>query len=232
MITGDISIKKKRVMSYFIEAAAEAMMNEGVDQLTIRSVSKIAGYNSATMYHYFENLDELKKWGAIYCITNYFTECCSILEKRADSLYTLVEIWLTYCRYAFHNPQLYSYIFFSPQSASIQQNLKQYSRIFPGWVKHDLHDERIARFITSPTTYDRCMYLVELCVKEGYFKEEDQEDINTVAGILTAGLQQTLYVQGKLVDEEMIQLALLDFRTFFNEYINIKLLKKPAINNL
>jgi len=216
------TLKKKRVMLYFIESAANIMSNEGVDQLTIRNVSEGAGYNSATLYNYFDNLDELKEWASIYCITDYFGKCCDILAKRMDSLDNLMEIWLTYCRYAFQNPQLYSYIFFSSQSSNIQRNLKTFSEVFPDWLNRELHNERIEKFVNAPNTEVRDFYLVELCIQDGYFKEEDKVDINNIAGILTSGLLQELYAQGESVDQEMVEGALEKFKKYFGEYISSK----------
>ncbi|WMJ77494.1 MULTISPECIES: TetR/AcrR family transcriptional regulator [unclassified Sedimentibacter] len=218
----NITLKKKRVMLYFIESAANIMANEGVDQLTIRNVSERAGYNSATLYNYFDNFDELKEWASIYCITDYLSECCDILAQRIDSLDNLMEIWLTYCRYAFQNPQLYSYIFFSSQSSNIQRNLKIVSEAFPDWLHRDLRNERIEKFVNGPNTEVRSLYLVELCIQDGYFKEEDKIDINNIAGILTAGLLQELYAKGELVNQEMIEAALEKFKKYFGQYIAAK----------
>lgn len=216
------TLKKKRVMLYFIESAANIMANEGVDQLTIRNVSKGAGYNSATLYNYFNNLDELKEWASIYCITEYFSKCCDILAQRIDSLDNLMEIWRTYCRYAFQNPQLYSYIFFSSQSSNIQRNLKTFSEVFPDWLDRELRNERIEKFVNAPNTEVRVLYLVELCIQDGYFKEEDKIDISNVASILTAGLLQGLYAKGKLVNQEMVETALEKFKRYFGTYIAAK----------
>ena len=54
-----LSIKKKRVMIYFIEAARQLMASEGIRALSIRGIAEIAGYNSATLYNYFDDLQHL-----------------------------------------------------------------------------------------------------------------------------------------------------------------------------
>ncbi len=223
----DISIKKKRVMSYFIEAAAKIMETDGVDTLTIRSVAAEAGYNSATMYNYFENLDELKEWAAIRCITPYFKECCNVLAERRNSLETLIGIWTIYCRYAFEKPQLYSYIFFSDQSENIQENLAQYSRIYPDWLGCDLENPRISRFVKSRSTRERCLYLVEMCIDEGYFRKEDQERLNNIAEILAAGILQLLYSEGQIVEKDIIEDALNTFQMYYKDYLRSRLIR-PA----
>ena len=47
------------MMSYFIIAAQQIIQEEGIKAVTIRKVAALAGYNSATIYNYFENLENL-----------------------------------------------------------------------------------------------------------------------------------------------------------------------------
>ena len=46
-------------MNKFIDAAFSIIETEGVENITIRKVAGIAGYNSSTIYNYFEDLDQL-----------------------------------------------------------------------------------------------------------------------------------------------------------------------------
>lgn len=66
--------KRKRIMSYFINAAIELMEKEGIENLTIRKVAERAKYNSATLYHYFSNLDELELFASVKCLDEYMRE--------------------------------------------------------------------------------------------------------------------------------------------------------------
>lgn len=47
------------MMGYFIDAANQIIENEGIESVTIRKVADIAGYNSATLYNYFNDLNHL-----------------------------------------------------------------------------------------------------------------------------------------------------------------------------
>ena len=51
--------QKDWIFARFINAAAEIMEEEGVESLTLRKVSGRAGYNSATLYNYFNDLEHL-----------------------------------------------------------------------------------------------------------------------------------------------------------------------------
>ena len=54
-----LSLKKKRMMIYFIEAAEKIVKEEGLGALSLRRVADAAGYNSATLYNYFDDLEYL-----------------------------------------------------------------------------------------------------------------------------------------------------------------------------
>ena len=63
-------IQKKRIIKYFIDAVKQIQEEEGLQAVTIRKVADIAGYNSATLYNYFENLDHL----LLFASMDYFQE--------------------------------------------------------------------------------------------------------------------------------------------------------------
>ena len=52
-------IQKARIIHYFIEAAVKIIDEEGIEGVSIRKVADIAGYNSATLYNYFDDLPHL-----------------------------------------------------------------------------------------------------------------------------------------------------------------------------
>ena len=57
--------KRKRVMAYFINATIELMEEIGIENLTIRKVAERSKYNSATLYNYFDSLDELEMFASV-----------------------------------------------------------------------------------------------------------------------------------------------------------------------
>jgi len=52
----EMNIKKKRVMMYFIEATQELILDEGLEKLSIKKIAEKAGYNSATILYFLENI--------------------------------------------------------------------------------------------------------------------------------------------------------------------------------
>jgi len=52
-------IKNQRVKSFFLLAAKEIIINEGVAKVTVRKIAEMTGYSYATIYHYFSDLNDL-----------------------------------------------------------------------------------------------------------------------------------------------------------------------------
>ncbi|MDP4092633.1 MAG: TetR/AcrR family transcriptional regulator, partial [Bacillota bacterium] len=52
-------LQKSRMKKYFIDAAKEILVNEGVSNVSVRKVGEVTGYSYATIYNYFKNLDHL-----------------------------------------------------------------------------------------------------------------------------------------------------------------------------
>lgn len=53
------NIKKDYVKSKFVEAAKAIILQDGVLSVTVRRIAEITGYSYATIYHYFQDLNEL-----------------------------------------------------------------------------------------------------------------------------------------------------------------------------
>lgn len=56
---------QRQNMRIFIEATKSLMDSVGEEGLSIRKIAAKAGYNSATIYNYFQDLDELMLFGSV-----------------------------------------------------------------------------------------------------------------------------------------------------------------------
>ena len=52
-------LKRKRIAILFIQCAEQLLREDGINNLSIRKLADTTGYSSATLYSYFEDLDEL-----------------------------------------------------------------------------------------------------------------------------------------------------------------------------
>ncbi|MFC6323177.1 TetR/AcrR family transcriptional regulator [Companilactobacillus baiquanensis] len=124
-------IQRQRMYSYFITACQDLIKEEGMDQLTIRKISDKAGYNSATLYNYFENLDQLKALSLLDNIKPYFYSIRSLYNMDLNLIDRFLLIWREYAKYSFRNPQVYTEVFESSNSDNILSYIDKYFEYFP-----------------------------------------------------------------------------------------------------
>ena len=78
-------------MMYFIEATQELILDEGLEKLSIKKIAEKAGYNSATIYNYFENLEVLILYASINYLKDYLNDLKNEIELYKETeLQTLI----------------------------------------------------------------------------------------------------------------------------------------------
>ncbi len=125
-------LRKKRTLIYFIEATQDIIHEEGPDGLTIRKVAARAGYNSATLYHYFENLNQLKMYASLRYVSRYNKEFFQSAKslKTAREKFTLM--WDIFIRYSAENPDAFASVFMSrAHDDTLSKIFSQYNELFP-----------------------------------------------------------------------------------------------------
>ena len=131
-VGGNRQEKRKRIMSYFINATIELMEKEGIENLTIRKVAEQAKYNSATLYHYFSNLDELELFASVKCLDEYMQETLIHKAEGKDFQEWYLGQWRCFCRHSFQRPRIYNFLFFSPEGTqNLNEVFRRYYEIYP-----------------------------------------------------------------------------------------------------
>jgi AcrR family transcriptional regulator len=105
-------IKKQRIKMYFLEATKEVIINEGVENITVRKVADVAGYSYATIYNYFEDLNELL-WDVRSLIIKDIVEY--MFQKINEPLYDIngiKRLFRTYIAYYFEKPNVFKFFYF------------------------------------------------------------------------------------------------------------------------
>ncbi len=123
-------LQRKRIMTYFIDATNEIIENEGIESVTIRKVANLAGYNSATIYNYFENLDHLIFFAAMKYVKDYALALPDYLEDANNALDRFLKIWECFCRYSYKDPEIYYAIFFANLDKNLEDYVMEYYKFF------------------------------------------------------------------------------------------------------
>ena len=187
------TIQKRRMMGYFIEAASQIIEEEGIDGVTIRKVADIAGYNSATMYSYFENLDHLIFFAQLKHLKVYVAHLNDYIKNAKNALETYYLIWEFFCYHSFQEPLVYHTLFFKQFNQPLYDMMKEYYALFP--EEKEGITEDIEPMVMNQDLYKRNLSLLINCEKEGFFNKEDLEEMNEIALLIYQSLVQRMLIK-------------------------------------
>jgi AcrR family transcriptional regulator len=126
-------IRKERVKGYFLDAAKEIIIKDGVDSASVRTVAEKAGYSYATLYNYFNDLDDLLeqvKEEMIKDLMGSVAKASSEFSHDIDGLMKLIEV---YTDYYFEQPNIFKFFYFhslpKTQDSLDKQNFDRYFNI-------------------------------------------------------------------------------------------------------
>lgn len=200
-------------MNYFIEAASQIIEEEGLEAVTIRKVADIAGYNSATLYNYFENLDHLVFFSQLKILKIYVVHLTDYIKDAKNALEKYFLIWEFFCYHSFQDPEVYDTLFFKKFKQPMYHMMKEYYELFPEELED--HTEELDSMLLNQDLYTRNMSLLVNCMNEGFLPEDHLDELNEMALLIYQGmLQRVLSKQVDYTPKEATQRAM----KYINEY--------------
>ena len=120
-----------------INAAMEMIHESGIQSVSARSLGARVGMNSALIYRYFRDIDELVLFACVHALQEYTNDMVvssSDLDPDNDESYDAeiyMRSWKLFCKHAFSKPEEYNALFFSRHSADLPSVIKEYLELFP-----------------------------------------------------------------------------------------------------
>jgi AcrR family transcriptional regulator len=193
-------IQRNRIMRYFIEATVKIIEEEGIDQVTIRKVGDLAGYNSATIYNYFQDLSHLIYFSAMTFLKKFTDDLPNYIVRGKNPLEKYLLIWECFCKYSFEDPQIYNAIFSSNLGGQPDELAKNYYQTFP----LDIIEipEEFLPMVLEGSLSERGRLALAKCIEEGYIKEENAGTVNEMAMLIWQGMLTLLLNKRKSYTSE------------------------------
>jgi len=161
-----LTTKRKRIMTYFIEATQKLIQSEGVDGLSIRKIANEAGYNSATLYNYFRDLEHLTLFGSACYLRDYVIALGRSLTPEMSGLERFRTIYRCFNDFAFRYPDIFHNMFFGRHSEILGEVLHTYYyELFPEELS-GLSDS-MRRMMVSGNMRERDQVTMQAMVAEG-----------------------------------------------------------------
>ena len=124
-------LKKKR----FTDAAAELLLTERYDDITIRRIAEKAGFHNSTIYSYFKDAEWLLALASVRYFNEYNRELAGLDLKDLSSYERFFAIWKIFCDSAFSKPVLYYNYFFGKYKDALTELLEDYYDLYPDEAK-------------------------------------------------------------------------------------------------
>lgn len=183
-------LKKQRMYTYFIDAALSIIEENDINNVTIRAVADRAGYNSATLYNYFDNLDHLKYFAVLSYLNNYTESIDYHIQKTDTYLDRYKKIWLTFSTYAFQYSIYFQLLFFSELSHNSNEYIKQYYTYFPDLIEEK--EPSLVAMLLEEKLVNRSRVLVEEAIKHDEISQEKGYKIDEMVLLIFQSLLENV----------------------------------------
>ena len=170
--------QKQEMCGLFIETTIQIIKEEGIENVTIRNVAKKASYNSATLYHYFQNLDHLLCFVALNFFREYYENLIYYISDVEDPYIRFIWIWDFFCDCTLKHPLIF-YKFFFTSSQDTKKIISQYYSIFPQqFIKN--HDNILQSMLLGGKLPNRNAIILKPLCDLGYLEDTDLPIVNNL----------------------------------------------------
>ena len=196
-----LNIKKRRVMMYFIEATQELILNEGIENLSIKKIADTAGYNTATIYNYFEDLEELILYSSIDYLKIYLKDLKNEIKSNMKAIEMYETIYKVFVHHSFEKPEIFHTLFFGKYSYKLEKIIKKYYEIFPDDITGQTDITKSV--LVEGNIHNRDLPVIKQMIKEGSILEEEAPYImEAIVRIHQSYLENILQQREKISLEE------------------------------
>lgn len=122
---------RNAVMASFVTAMKGIIDELGVEGASIRRVSMATGYSSATLYLYFEDMNELVTMSLVSYLSDYVSDVVKSTPENEPPQETYRRTWQLFCKHAFSHPAMFLNLFYGPQANKLDLIAKKYYELFP-----------------------------------------------------------------------------------------------------
>lgn len=116
--------RKEMIRTTFIDSCKEIIESEGYEQVSARKIGEISGYSYATLYNYFNDINELLAYACIDYIEDSYNKVVSEEIETWHPFDRLLEYMKRYYLYMVNNPSIFKVIFINDYG-SITSELSQ-----------------------------------------------------------------------------------------------------------
>ncbi|MFW6036091.1 MAG: TetR/AcrR family transcriptional regulator [Halothermotrichaceae bacterium] len=209
-----ITKKRKKVMRRFINTTEQILQEESYDNLSVRKIAGESNYTCATLYYYFEDLNDLMTYVSLKYLMGFITQQKQIENNYIDSIDKFIKTWKIFINHAFKNPNQYYLLFYGDYSIKLLKIIEIYKELYPANNRFSLNDLPIVR---TPENKFILPHL-ELCIAHGHIKAHKKNIIIEGIEMIFKGMLQKIIKQKNINSREMKEQMMEYIKLFLRSY--------------
>jgi AcrR family transcriptional regulator len=184
------NLKSQRVRSYFIQAAKDIILEEGVENVSVRKVADSAGYTFSTIYNYYGSQNELLQDVKAEMIKDLIQYMQETFPKKISSINDLKKQQRLYVDYFINNPNVFSFFYsyrlhpVQKESGEIMDFSSQYIETYRVFAENRIIQESEIADLAKTFVYSLHGLLALYFSDNGMSAEILYEEIDRVADFL------------------------------------------------
>lgn len=191
----------------YILRASEFIKREGIENISIRKLAKEIGCSSASLYRYFDSLDELIYYAELGELKSYIASLnkASLVWENVWDKY--IGVWYCYALEAFRKPISYNLLFFAKKNLALKEAMLEYYEMFPEDIlkSSPVFQTMLKKADFLGRDYEMC----KLCIKAKAISKENAIILNRMVCLLYMGYFKNLMDKG--LEERNINSYVWDF---------------------
>ncbi len=142
--TGKQNLKNQRVRAYFVQAAKKIILEEGVENVSVRKVADAAGYTFSTIYNYYGNLNELLQEVKADMIKDLVQHMAETRPSKVSDVEDIKKQNRLYVEYFIQNPNVFSFFYsyrlhpVQKEPAEVPDFSSQYLETYRGFAERGI----------------------------------------------------------------------------------------------
>lgn len=196
------------MLKLFIIKTREIMDEEGEEGVSIRKIAQRSGYNSATLYTYFKDVDEVITVASLTYLENYCRALADVMKRDRSAYDTYLLTWEMFAWCAFAYPQIFNRLFFYPHATPLKETIARYYELFPDQLENI--GGAVQQMLLGGTLEERDAHLLRHMADEGVIRHEDVELISALDAGYFRKLLDEKCLHGDAVDSDMLIRKLLE----------------------
>lgn len=211
-------LRRSRMMKYFIDAANQIIKEEGINAVNIRNTAHLAGYSSATLYNYFDNLTHLVFLATFNQLEEYNKAVSSYISGCSNSIEVYMKVCKCFCDYSYEKPEIYELLFFAHNDGKFDNYIEEYYKLFPNKDNKKLPKFLNEMFRTNDL-HKRSYSMLENCINDGFISRLNVNDFNDICLRFNKTILQDVK-DGILSKQDATKMTLRYYYQLFRCYIN------------